>query len=91
MMVFHHAREGKAEIAMTEENKPWFGPKRIGFGISPKSWQGWLTIFVYIAVVLATLRLLRTPHPAATTVVLVIATIALIVIMIAKGSTRRRS
>jgi hypothetical protein len=22
--------------------KAWFGPKRLGWGISPHSWQGWL-------------------------------------------------
>ena len=22
-------------------NRPWFGPKRIGWGIRPQTWQGW--------------------------------------------------
>lgn len=26
--------------------KPWFGPKRIGWGISPKTWQGYLITIV---------------------------------------------
>ena len=36
--------------------KPWFGPKRFGFGIRPITWQGWaITFAVPIAVlVLAT-------------------------------------
>ena len=25
----------------------WFGPKRIGWGISPRTWQGWSAIGVY--------------------------------------------
>lgn len=29
--------------------KPWFGPKRYGLGISPKSWQGWLITFDFAA------------------------------------------
>jgi hypothetical protein len=27
--------------------KAWFGPKRVGFGISPCSWEGWAAIAVY--------------------------------------------
>ena len=39
---------------MSEEprpKQPWFGPKRIGFGLSPKTWQGWLILAIFIAVV----------------------------------------
>ena len=24
--------------------KPWFGPKRFGYGISPQTWQGWVVV-----------------------------------------------
>lgn len=30
-------------------NKPWFGPKRIGFGIRPRTWQGWVIMLVLAA------------------------------------------
>lgn len=32
----------------------WFGPKRIGFGIRPQTWQGWavLLLFAIVLVVL---------------------------------------
>lgn len=35
--------------------KGWFGPKTIGWGVSPKSWQGWvvtvaLVVFIAISV-----------------------------------------
>jgi hypothetical protein len=34
-------------------SKPWFGPKRIGWGIRPQTWQGWLvTMLVVAAIVL---------------------------------------
>jgi hypothetical protein len=33
--------------------RPWFGPKRIGWGIRPQTWQGWLVTLV-LAAVLAT-------------------------------------
>ena len=32
---------------------PWFGPKRIGWGWRPLTWQGWLISFVFVAVVAA--------------------------------------
>ncbi len=45
---------------MTDTKRYWFGPKRIGFGVSPRSWQGWLVLAVYVLVV-AALGLLRPP------------------------------
>ena len=32
---------------------PWFGPKRIGWGWRPVSWEGWLATFVSVGVVIA--------------------------------------
>lgn len=32
--------------------RPWFGPKRIGWGYSPKTWQGWLVTGISIAAVI---------------------------------------
>lgn len=35
--------------------KGWFGPKRIGWGISPRSWQGWLvTLGLLLGVAVST-------------------------------------
>ncbi|HUC23818.1 MAG TPA: hypothetical protein VMA73_14005 [Streptosporangiaceae bacterium] len=34
--------------------RPWFGPKRIGWGYRPQTWQGWLvTALSAVAVVVA--------------------------------------
>ena len=55
----------------------WFGPKTAGYGIGPRSWQGWLTTFAVMATV-AGLRFFFHPQafglpvwskPAATAVV----------------------
>ncbi len=35
--------------------KPWFGPKRIGWGFRPATWQGWLVVAVYVAVLVLTI------------------------------------
>lgn len=37
--------------------RPWFGPKRIGFGLRPQTWQGWLITLVPVAVVIAVVTL----------------------------------
>jgi hypothetical protein len=31
--------------------KPWFGPKRWGWGWRPISWQGWLVVLIYVGAV----------------------------------------
>jgi hypothetical protein len=31
--------------------KAWFGPKWLGIGLSPSSWQGWLSLLAYIVIV----------------------------------------
>jgi hypothetical protein len=41
------------------DNRPWFGPKRIGYGIRPQTWQGWLVVLVPTAVVLVVVGVLR--------------------------------
>ncbi len=28
-------------------NRPWFKRKKIGFGYSPQTWQGWLCTFAF--------------------------------------------
>jgi FtsH-binding integral membrane protein len=29
--------------------RQWFGPKTIGYGIGPRSWEGWLVVLVFCA------------------------------------------
>jgi hypothetical protein len=33
--------------------RPWFGSKRVGYGIRPQTWQGWLITLVVVAVIIA--------------------------------------
>lgn len=30
----------------------WFGPKKIGWGYSPRTWEGWITLVVIVAVLI---------------------------------------
>lgn len=32
--------------------RPWFGPKRIGWGYSPRTWQGWLVSALMVAAII---------------------------------------
>ena len=32
-------------------NRPWFGPKRYGMGLSPTTWQGWLATLIFIGLI----------------------------------------
>ena len=58
----------------------WFAPKRYGLGSGlPISWQGWLVLLVYLAIVMGAFLLLGENSPA-TIAVLVIATAVLLVI-----------
>lgn len=34
------------------KNDPWFGPKRVGVGWGPRTWQGWLIVALFTALVL---------------------------------------
>lgn len=29
----------------------WFGPKTIGVGVGPRSWQGWLVTVIFLAAI----------------------------------------
>ena len=40
-------------------NKPWFGKRRYGYGWGmPQTWQGWVTLVVWMLLVLATTKML---------------------------------
>lgn len=44
----------------------WFGPKGSGFGVTPKSWQGWAVTIVSIALLILAVRYCSRPLQAAT-------------------------
>ncbi len=35
------------------QRKPWFRPKRLGYGVTPNSWQAWLLILLPGLLILA--------------------------------------
>jgi hypothetical protein len=53
---FPTLQRGKTELitgwpGCGQDHRPWFGPKRFGFGVRPQTWQRWLVVAVFIAVV----------------------------------------
>ena len=42
---------------MASEREPWFGRKRFGIGVGPRTWQGALVVLAIVAV-LAVIRYL---------------------------------
>lgn len=49
---------GDREEKTVADRKPWFGSKRVGIGIRPQTWQGWVIVAVGIVVVIVGVRLL---------------------------------
>jgi hypothetical protein len=32
------------------ERRPWFGPKRVGWGLRPQTWQAWALLVALVVV-----------------------------------------
>ena len=56
--------------------RPWFGPRRYGWGLKPASWQGWVLTGVYVAAVFALAITLATPQPWVFWTLFALATVA---------------
>jgi hypothetical protein len=39
--------------------RPWFGPKRVGYGLRPQTWQGWTIVFAVAVAVIVIMLLVR--------------------------------
>ena len=35
--------------------KRWFGPKYVGWGLAPKSWEGWVITMIWLVSLISTL------------------------------------
>jgi ribose/xylose/arabinose/galactoside ABC-type transport system permease subunit len=64
-------------------SRGWFGPKTIGWGVSPTRWQGWLVTVVLLAGLAASIRWLRPTLEDATGLPPVILTLAMIAVWLA--------
>lgn len=68
----------------------WFGPKRVGVGLRPANWKGWLTVLVFLAVVVAVgLWFLPRHNVAGFIIGEVVAVVVLLAIALAKRQPRQ--
>ena len=64
--------------------KHWFGPKIVGYGPGPKSWEGWIVIIVWWASLILTLFYLHSINSLnIITFILVIILAAIIILTVA--------
>jgi hypothetical protein len=42
-----------------QDRRPWFGPKRVGFGLRPQTWQGWAVTAAIVTVVVVVSLIVR--------------------------------
>lgn len=77
-------RPGQREIAVAKLN--WFGPKLYGWGISPRTWQGWLAVALYILSVALIVQSASISHSAKSTLIIA-TTLCLVVLAIVTYSS----
>lgn len=58
-------------------SRPWFGPRRFGWGWTPVTWKGWALTMVFLAGILAAGLLLTSTMRVAVIVVLLVILILL--------------
>ncbi|MEN9649492.1 MAG: hypothetical protein RL094_459 [Candidatus Parcubacteria bacterium] len=66
-------------------NKIWFKAKRYGWGWTPSTWEGWLSLVIFIVLQFANARRLEvvSESPSNTVVIFIIETIVLVAALIA--------
>lgn len=76
----------------SEERNYWFKRRQFGYGWTPVTWQGWLTVVLFLVVIfLGAQLLIETPRKVFSTgsllfvALLVIAVVALVTISLVKG------
>ena len=61
--------------------RPWFGPKRFGYGYRPQTWQGWLLLAVLVAVLITAASVApRSPFFFCALVALIVVPLAVIAV-----------
>jgi hypothetical protein len=65
--------------------KRWFGPKKWGWGWRPVTWQGWLVVLVYVALIALLARDVKNLDQTTFFIILALATIILIIVAYLTG------
>jgi uncharacterized membrane-anchored protein len=65
---------------MTKQNKYWFKRRRYGYGWMPVTWQGFLTVIIYISIAVAIAFLLEFVPESAIVQVMALYIIGLVIL-----------
>lgn len=62
-------------------NKCWFGPKVVGWGPAPKTWEGWVITLVWLGSIILTLLYLHSTNSFNIVNVLIVIVVAAIILL----------
>jgi hypothetical protein len=68
--------------------RPWFGQKRVGWGLRPLTWQGWVLTVLYLLIAYAAARALAAHHVALFVIGLGVLTVAYVLVALATSRGR---
>ena len=68
--------------------RPWFGQKRVGWGLRPVTWQGWVLTVLYLLIAYAAARELAAHHVALFVIGLGVLTVAYVLVALATSRGR---
>lgn len=61
--------------------KRWFGPKVVGWGPAPKSWEGWVVTLVWLFSIISTLYYLHTINSLSIVNILIVIVVAAVILL----------
>ena len=62
-------------------NKRWFGPKHVGWGPAPRTWQGWVITLVWLISLVSTLLYLHSISALTIVNIAIVIIVAAIIIL----------
>lgn len=68
-------------------NRSWFGPKRVGYGPAPRTWQGWVITLVWLISIVSTLLYLYSISALTIVNIAIVIIVAAIILLTIAGLT----
>jgi hypothetical protein len=62
-------------------NKRWFGPKIVGWGPAPKTWEGWVVTLVWLVSIVSTMLYLHSINSLTIVNIAIVIIIAAIILL----------
>lgn len=71
-----------------DDDKAWFGPKRYGYGASPRTWQGWAATIGFVVIEAVIVRLMAPRFNPVVTMIVALGAVAVFLLIVARTSRR---